>query len=76
MPGRNIDDERFDEICRRHGVVVSPGRYYYAQPLEERQFRISISMLDEEEITEGFARLGSALHESCNASEEAQRCSS
>jgi DNA-binding transcriptional MocR family regulator len=75
VSGRKVDDEQFEEICRRHGVVVSPGRYYYADAPLEQQFRISISMLDEDEIADGFARLGAALHEFCDAGEEAQ-CSS
>jgi DNA-binding transcriptional MocR family regulator len=69
--GRRVDDELFDEICRRHGVVVSPGRYYYAESPAELQFRISISMLDEHEIREGFARLGKALTEFCDTAQEA-----
>jgi DNA-binding transcriptional MocR family regulator len=65
VAGRPADEQRLDEVCRRHGVVVSPGRYYYAGSAPQLQFRISISMLDEEQIREGFSRLGQALHAFC-----------
>jgi DNA-binding transcriptional MocR family regulator len=67
MAGQPVDEQRLDEICRRHGVVVSPGRYYYAESAPQLQFRISISMLDEDQINQGFARLGQALHELCES---------
>jgi DNA-binding transcriptional MocR family regulator len=44
-----------------HGVVVSPGDYYFHGASPHRSFRISIAGLDEGEIERGIERLGSAL---------------
>ncbi len=43
----------------RHGILVSPGRYYFPARGSDRYVRISISSLDESEISEGIQRLGS-----------------
>jgi DNA-binding transcriptional MocR family regulator len=55
------NEQRFAEVCQRHGVSVSPGSYYFASATPQVHFRISISTLDEDQIREGFARLGRAL---------------
>jgi len=55
-----------DDLLRRvlpHGVAVSPGEYYFLRQGPSRYFRISVSVLDEEEIREAVKRLGRALRE-------------
>ncbi len=55
------DGDRFERLCARHRVVVSPGRNFFPKPVHDPCFRISISMLDEDAIEEGVARLGRAV---------------
>ncbi len=55
------DEKRFQELCSEHGVAVSPGSYYFARAASQQHFRISISMLDEDQIRAGVARLGQAI---------------
>jgi len=59
------DEKELEDIFRRHGVLMSPGRRYFPEMRSRPFFRISISMLDEEEIAEGIRRLGRAMHEIC-----------
>ncbi len=50
-----------NESLMRHGVLVSPGDYYFHGGNPHRSFRISIASLDEDEIERGIERLGAAL---------------
>jgi DNA-binding transcriptional MocR family regulator len=58
-----MDEAHLQEHMLRHGVVVSPGSYYFPHKKVSEHFRISISRLDESEISEGIARAGEALHQ-------------
>ena len=60
---KKMDEARLHEFMLEQGVVVSPGSYYYPRKKTSEHFRISISRLDEQEITEGIARAGNALHQ-------------
>jgi DNA-binding transcriptional MocR family regulator len=57
------DENQFKTILLKHGVLVSPGLYYFFSSKSQKYFRISISSLNEEEIREGIKRLGRALIE-------------
>jgi DNA-binding transcriptional MocR family regulator len=48
-----------------HGVLVSPGDYYFNRPGSRRYFRLSIASLNEVEIEKGIVRLAQALGEWC-----------
>lgn len=56
-----FDEASFKEILLKHGVVVSPGSYYFHRTNPQKYFRISIASLTEGEIEEGIIRLGRAL---------------
>jgi len=56
-------EAEIEEIFYRNGVVVSPGRLYFQPEAARPFFRISISMLDEDEILEGMERLGNAIRQ-------------
>jgi DNA-binding transcriptional MocR family regulator len=58
-----MDETRLQKHMLRHGVVVSPGSYYFPHKKMSEHFRISISRLDESEISEGISRAGRALYE-------------
>jgi DNA-binding transcriptional MocR family regulator len=58
-----MDEIHLQEHMLRHGVVVSPGSYYFPHKKKSRHFRISISSLDESEISEGISRAGKALYQ-------------
>jgi len=57
------NEDHLKTILLRHGVLVSPGLYYFFNSQLQKYFRISISSLNEDEIREGIKRLGSALDE-------------
>ncbi|MBN2432619.1 MAG: PLP-dependent aminotransferase family protein [Acidobacteria bacterium] len=63
------DEQTLEGIFRRHGVLMSPGKRYFPEMRPRPFFRISISMLDEEEIATGIRRLGRAVREICGRSE-------
>ena len=44
------------------GVAVSPGKIFYPAKYNKASFRISIAKSDENEIMEGFKRIGKALN--------------
>ncbi len=55
-----------EELLKRilpFGVAVSPGEYYFLRKGPSQYFRISIAVLNEEEIREAVRRLGRALDE-------------
>jgi DNA-binding transcriptional MocR family regulator len=56
-----VKSEDLYEVLRTYGTVVSPGEFYFADPVPEPCFRLSIAALDEDEIIEGTRRLGAAL---------------
>jgi DNA-binding transcriptional MocR family regulator len=58
-----MDETRLQELMLQHGVVVSPGSYYFPHKKKSEHFRISISRLDESEISEGISRTGRALYQ-------------
>jgi len=60
---KRMDEVRLHDHMLRHGVVVSPGSYYFPNKKVSGHFRISISRLNETEISEGIARAGKALHQ-------------
>jgi len=59
----NLDPEKshLEEIFHQHGVLVSWGKKYFPHYQPQPYFRISISMLDEDEIEEGIKRLGDVI---------------
>jgi DNA-binding transcriptional MocR family regulator len=57
------NEAQFKTILLNHGVLVSPGLYYFSSSQMQNNFRISISSLNDEEINAGIKRLGSALAE-------------
>ena len=63
LPKVKLEESVFQEILKKHGVMVSPGSYYFIKQPADLQFRVSICNLKEPEIEEGILRLGSALHE-------------
>ncbi len=56
------EDERLHRHLAKFGVIVSPGSYYFPDRKRSAYFRLSIAKRNEEEIKEGFSRLGKALH--------------
>lgn len=56
---RNTDE--VNKILLKHGVIVSPGKYFYLKRNNDIYFRISISTLNEKEIETGIKRLGEAI---------------
>jgi 2-aminoadipate transaminase len=56
-----IDTSEINKQFLKHGILVSPGQYYYMKYQNEIYFRISISTLDETEIEKGIKRLGEAI---------------
>jgi DNA-binding transcriptional MocR family regulator len=53
----------FKNSLVKHGVLVSPGEYYFHGSSPHQYFRLSIASLNEEEIQEGMLRLGKALRD-------------
>ncbi len=60
MP-KKIGENALKELMLQHGVVVSPGGYYFPEKKASKYYRLSISCLDEQEIREGIRRSGKAL---------------
>jgi DNA-binding transcriptional MocR family regulator len=60
MP-KKIGENDLKELMLHHGVIVSPGGYYFPDKKASEYFRLSISCLDEQEIWEGIRRSGEAL---------------
>jgi len=58
-----LGEGRLHERMLQHGVIVSPGTYYFPHKKKSEYFRISISRLNESEIGEGLSRAGRALHQ-------------
>jgi len=58
-----ISSEEMNRIILKHNVAASPGEFYFHDLREEKYFRISISTLDEQRITEGIKRFASAIRE-------------
>jgi DNA-binding transcriptional MocR family regulator len=54
-----------DTSLKQHGLIISPGRFYYPEGSGPISFRISIAQLSEAEIKEGISRLGRVLREVC-----------
>jgi DNA-binding transcriptional MocR family regulator len=55
------DSGKLLRLFSDHGVIVSPGNYYYLDKPEDHHIRLSIAALDEHEIETGIERLGKAL---------------
>jgi DNA-binding transcriptional MocR family regulator len=55
------NERQFKHELLRHGVLVSPGHYYFSGRAPKKYFRLSTAGLTEDEIREGIARLGKAL---------------
>ena len=56
-----INDD-LNDLLQHFGIIVSPGKYYFDKSADNKYFRISIAMLNEDEIEEGIIRLGKALY--------------
>lgn len=52
-----------DELLAAHGVELAHGHSFFPAQTSEHYLRLSISALDEAQITEGIRRLGCALRE-------------
>jgi DNA-binding transcriptional MocR family regulator len=61
LGNNNVEKAAVYEALNTHGVIVSRGDFYFANPVPEPCFRLSIAALDEDEIIEGTRRLGAAL---------------
>lgn len=57
---KNTEREIFD-IFKKAGVLLSPGRFYFASENKNIYFRISISATNEEEIFKGIKRMQKAF---------------
>jgi DNA-binding transcriptional MocR family regulator len=57
------NERDFKNVLFKNGVMVSPGLYYFFSSNNYNYFRISISSLNEQEISQGIFRLGQALRE-------------
>jgi DNA-binding transcriptional MocR family regulator len=55
--------EEIKRMMEKHHVAASPGEFYFHDVREEKYFRISISTLDENKITEGIKRFAAAIRE-------------
>ncbi len=55
-------EESLKNLLLKHGILASPGEYYFHKETQRKYFRISIASLNETEIEEGIARLGKALY--------------
>jgi len=51
----------WESVLVAHGVQALPGNYFFFSETSENYLRLSISKLNEEEITEGIKRLANAL---------------
>jgi DNA-binding transcriptional MocR family regulator len=60
LPGPSMD---FKKLFASHGVVVADGSFFFYSEISEICVRLSISSLNEDEITEGIRRLSNALRE-------------
>jgi len=58
-----LDKNHLQQFLARHGVIASPGEYYYAKLHPRKYIRISIATLNEDEINTGIKRLSHALPE-------------
>ncbi len=58
-----VETSEINEMFSKHGVVVSPGEYYFFKRDKHNYFRISISTLNEDEIEKGIKNLGKAVRE-------------
>jgi DNA-binding transcriptional MocR family regulator len=61
---RKLSERELHALMAPHGIIVSPGSYYFAGKLPSKYFRISIAGINEKEIQEGIQRLGKALAKS------------
>ncbi len=62
---RKLTGKQLYEFMLQHGIIVSPGSYYFTDQEESGYFRVSISRIGETEIREGFAALGRVLKKLC-----------
>lgn len=60
---KKLNASQLYDFMSQHGVIVSPGGYYFPEQSASEYFRLSISRIDEKEIREGLKRLGTALEE-------------
>lgn len=60
-----ISEDELNSHLIKYDVIVSPGCYFFLSKSPSEYFRLSISQLDEMEITEGIKRLGDAIREIC-----------
>lgn len=58
-----IETEEISKIMLKHKVIASPGEFYFHEVHDKKYFRISISTLNEQKITEGIKRFASAVRE-------------
>jgi DNA-binding transcriptional MocR family regulator len=65
LPAVYNDKNRLQGILSKHGVIASPGEYYFARLHPKKYLRLSIATLNENEITKGIKRLGQAIDELC-----------
>ena len=56
-----IDEEKLVGNILNAGVAVSPGKIFYPGKHDKASFRVSIAKCDENEIVEGFKKIGKAL---------------
>ncbi len=61
LTDKNVQETELLQSCARQGVLVSPGRFHFAEGSRGVSFRISIGTVDEPLIREGIRRLATAL---------------
>jgi DNA-binding transcriptional MocR family regulator len=61
LPGGDVGPERLESQLTAHGVRATAGSWFFSSPQANSYLRLSISALNEEEITEGVKRLADAL---------------
>lgn len=55
-------EEQLAEMLFENGVLAVPGRKFFTKPHDGIHFRLSIGFTDEEEIEEGFRRIGEVFN--------------
>lgn len=53
----------FYELCKYHGILISPGSVFYRHIKDSRHFRLSFGAVLSEEIEEGIKKLSSLLQQ-------------
>ncbi|WP_347232845.1 aminotransferase class I/II-fold pyridoxal phosphate-dependent enzyme [Streptomyces silvensis] len=61
-----VDDDLLEHSARRYGVLWTPMCHFYSGAGGDRQLRLSVSLVTEDEIEEGLDRLAALVAERCS----------